>query len=513
MTPLVAGIALTGKAPMYENVYMSGLKQKAAGEAAAAKERNKQLEDIRAAITIPKGGVHNSLVNEVKDLAAETFLNATKAVESDPTRGINKAMEMILEFQSKLNVYQNTSKALDKIETPEYSKNYFSSQPFVQGIGTMNFKDVEADPVIVEDANRSGINFQRVNGLPVVSTQDFPRFDPSKSFTDWQKNTVAQYEAELGGTTNLGANKRQEILKQVNEQDAITYLEGKSLDPVEAFAWKRLHNIDITTGEGRKAAAQRFLYTQEKTQIYTRGTGRGSGTAKEELQVLTKEAVDPIKVRFGGNRSITGNKAVVLPKNTVQINLNGAYNIGEDINATELGEQDLKAFSGFEVQSIRNLPTWKGKTIKIPKGTYGDVTFDSEVTLQSGTPLPNDVKDGLFKFFEEKPPATLQAIFGSSDKNALKKMIVEKDWILGAGVDEDGNLKKETTVIPVTSERLSTIEKSYKGNAFTKVKQHLLKSAQDIKKLYDLQIISAATKGAETQPQSGFSLLQFDTFA
>lgn len=513
MTPLVAGIALTGKAPVYENVYMSGLKQKAAGEAAAAKERNKQLEDIRAAIKLPEGGVHNSLVGEVKDVAAETLFNVTKVIEADPVRGINKAWDMVLDFKSKMNVYSNTSKQLAKIETPEYNKNYFSSPQFIQGIGTKNLKDVESDPAIVENAKKAGVNIQRVNGLPVVSTIDYPRFDPAKPFVDWQKATVAQYEAEVGDPTKLGKSLRQEILKRVNEQEAMAYLEGSAADDNEVAAWQNKHNINITTPEGRKAAAQRFLYTQEKTQSYTRGTGRGSGTAKEELQVLTKEAVDPIKVRFGGNRSITGNKAVVLPKNTVQINLNGAYNIGEDINATELGEQDLKAFSGFEVQSIRNLPTWKGKTIKIPKGTYGDVTFDSEVTLQSGTPLPNDVKDGLFKFFEEKPPATLQAIFGSSDKNALKKMIVEKDWILGAGVDEDGNLKKETTVIPVTSERLSTIEKSYKGNAFTKVKQHLLKSAQDIKKLYDLQIISAATKGAETQPQSGFSLLQFDTFA
>jgi hypothetical protein len=43
MTPLVAGIALTGKAPVYENVYMSGLKQKAAGE--AARRRKRQLSD------------------------------------------------------------------------------------------------------------------------------------------------------------------------------------------------------------------------------------------------------------------------------------------------------------------------------------------------------------------------------------------------------------------------------------------------------------------------------------
>jgi hypothetical protein len=271
MTPLVAGIALTGKAPVYENVYMAGLKQKAAGEAAAAKEKNKQLEDIRAAITIPKGGVHNSLVNEVKDLAAETFLNATKAVESDPTRGINKAMEMILEFQSKLNVYQNTSKALEKIETPEYSKNYFSSPQFVQGIGTKNFKEVESDQAIVENARKAGINIQRANGLPVVSTIDYPRFDPAKPFIDWQKATVAKYEAEVGDPTKLGKSLRQEILKRVNEQEAMAYLEGSAADDNEVAAWQNKHNIDITTSEGRKAAAQRFLYTQEKAQ--TSGPG------------------------------------------------------------------------------------------------------------------------------------------------------------------------------------------------------------------------------------------------
>ena len=122
-------------------------------------------------------------------------------------------------------------------------------------------------------------------------------------------------------------------------------------------------------------------------------------------------------------------------------NLIGAYNIGEDINATKLEQQELKSFSGFQPQSIRSLPTWKGKTIEIPKGTYGGVTFDVDATLQQGMPLPGDVKDGLLEYFNDTPntksDALLKTYFGTSDRNALKKMIVDDDWILGAGIDEN----------------------------------------------------------------------------
>lgn len=501
---------------MYENVYMSGLKQKAAGEAAAAKEKNKQLEDIRAAITLPEGGVHNSLNEEVKDLAAQTFLNATKAVETDPVRGINKAMEMIFDFKSKMNVYSNTSKALAKIETPEYSKNYFSSQPFVQGIGTKNFKDVEADPAIVEDANRSGINFQRVNGLPVVSTQDFPRFDPSKSFTDWQKNTVAQYEAELGGTTNLGANKRQEILKQVNEQDAITYLEGKSLDPVEAFAWKRLHNIDITTGEGRKAAAERFLYTQEKTQSYTKPTGGAGGAGLQETFEVLDEVNSPkIDVNFGGTKTMSSEKAIPFPQVNVSVNYRGAFKIGEQLNYSKLSGDISRETDNFQVKDIRSVKSWTGKRIEIPKGDYDGINFNTNVVLEQGMPLPDDVRNVLPKYIDRLNDGALQTIFGSRDRAALKAKIVNRDWIVGSGLNQEGKAKSETIFVPATKENLLQLEKSssLSTNKYYKIRQHLKKAVDDPTILYKLNILGAATKGAETQPQSGFSLLEFDTFA
>jgi len=516
MTPLVAGIALTGKAPVYEKVYMSGLKQKAAGEAAAAKAKNKQLEDIRAAITIPKGGVHNSLVGEVKDVAAETLFNVTKVIEADPVRGINKAWDMVLDFESKMNVYQNTSKVLNKIETPEYNKNYFSSPQFVQGIGTMNFKDVEADPEIVENARKAGINIQRINGLPVMSTQDFPRFDPSEPFIDWQKATVAKNKAELGDITNLGANIRQEILKRVPEEEAIAYLEGKSKEPSEVAAWWNKHNIDITNPEGRKAAAERFLYTQEKTQSYTRPTGRANRAGLQEtFEVLDGVNSPKIDVNFGGTKTMSSEKAIPFPQVNVSVNYRGAFKIGEQLNYSKLSGDISRETDNFQVKDIRSVKSWTGKRIEIPKGDYDGINFNSNVVLEQGMPLPDDVRNVLPKYIDRLKEDALQTIFGSTDRAALKAKIVNRDWIVGSGLNQEGKAKSETIFVPATKENLLQLEKSssLSSNKYYKIRQHLKKAVEDPTILYKLNILGAATKGAETQPKSGFSLLEFDTFA
>ena len=505
MTPLVAGIALTGKAPVYENVYMSGLKQKAAGEAAKAKERSKQFDDIRAAIKIT-GPVHNSLVEEAKDLAAETFVRATEAAEKDPIRGINKAQEFLLEFQAKMNMYQNTSKTLAKLEEPQYGRTYFSSPLFVQGIGTKNFKDIESDQGIVQDAQNSGITIQRINGVPVVATQDFPRFDPSKSFVDWQKNTVSQYEAQLGDPTLLGASKRQEILKKVNEEEAISYLEGRTLeDPSEVFAWRKMHGIDITTEDGRKEAAKRFLYTQEKAQTASPGGG-GRGGFVQEMTVI-EEDVEPIRTRFGGNRVITANKAAILPLTTFMPNYNGAFITGEKAKFTKLSESQSKSYGSMQTQTIQNIPTWKGRDIELPAGTYGDVKLESSVTIMKGMPLPTDVKNGILKYIDDDKltPGALQTIFGETDKAKIKAMIVDDDWIVGSGVDAQGNAKEETTFAPANPTNLKLLSAQMQGAQKQKIAKKLIDAANNKSILYKS---TSEAKGAE-KPQS-FDLLNFE---
>jgi hypothetical protein len=529
MTPLVAGIALTGKAPMYENVYMSGLKQKAAGEAAAAKERNKQLEDIRAAIKLPEGGVHNSLVGEVKDVAAETLFNVTKVIEADPVRGINKAWDMVLDFKSKMNVYSNTSKQLAKIETPEYNKNYFSSPQFIQGIGTKNLKDVESDPAIVENAKKAGVNIQRVNGLPVVSTIDYPRFDPAKPFVDWQKATVAQYEAEVGDPTKLGKSLRQEILKRVNEQEAMAYLEGSAADDNEVAAWQNKHNINITTPEGRKAAAQRFLYTQEKAQTSGPGfnisVGGGSLSSKEatispldssadasygwsvfsipgkqgRFQVKTKEGLiakreDGENMEFASSQDainwIDKNSKKTLSGEALQVGYEASslvpkdgFYIGEKTSRTKFGERVQGNTVNAKVTRIEAIPIYTGTETK----QYG------LFVLKPGDPVLKEVLD-----------------IDPNIKNEKRLFVVaEGGKVVGSG-------GKETTIgatmyLPATKANLGAVLKGIPpaDRALRGQIEKIIKG----EKFGGAGVISAATKGAETQPKSGFSLLQFDTFA
>jgi hypothetical protein len=540
MTPLVAGIALTGKAPVYENVYMAGLKQKAAGEAAAAKEKNKQLEDIRAAITIPKGGVHNSLVNEVKDLAAETFLNATKAVESDPTRGINKAMEMILEFQSKLNVYQNTSKALEKIETPEYSKNYFSSPQFVQGIGTKNFKEVESDQAIVENARKAGINIQRANGLPVVSTIDYPRFDPAKPFIDWQKATVAKYEAEVGDPTKLGKSLRQEILKRVNEQEAMAYLEGSAADDNEVAAWQNKHNIDITTSEGRKAAAQRFLYTQEKAQTSGPGfninLGPGSQTTTSPVVSETSLTANTSFNWSPSSRSDNSGEYYVLQfaEGFGNKNLVAGDGRGNPLKfkSSKEAEEYLVNNSKFDYEAIKTLNLDVPSVgITIPAGEksftigeegsntgYGEKvesnTFNMKVNrLETVETYTGDkiLTVGLFRMEKGDIIPKEVSKYVPSDKTEKRVFVVgevETSYKTNVGARDKGG----TVYVPATKQNISAIISKLPSTE--KETRRMLEEINTGKqKLGDGKILGAATKGAERQPKSGFSLLEFDNIA
>lgn len=522
---------------MYENVYMSGLKQKAAGEAAAAKERSKQFDDIRAGIKIV-GPVHNSLVEEAKDLAAETFVKATEAVERDPIRGINKAQEFLLEFQAKMNVYQNTSKTLAKLEEPQYGKTYFSSPLFVQGIGTKNFKDIESDQGIVQDAQDSGITIQRINGVPVVATQDFPRFDPSKSFIDWQKNTVSQHEAQLGGPTRLGANRRQEILKKVNEQDAITYLEGRVLeDPSEVVAWKKMHNIDITNEAGRKEAAKRFLYTQEKAQTAGPGLsinlGGGGQVASspvvsgaaltadtgfnwspsartdqsgdyyvlqyyEKLNgknlVYADESGNPI--RFNSSREadeyLTNNgkfkyEAIQtlnldVPSVGITIPANQkSFTVGEEGSATGYGERVESNTFNMRVNRLETVETYTGgKTL-----TFG------LFRLGEGDIIPDELLN--------KVPV---------DKRQKKVFVVgevESGYKTNAGARDKGG----TVYVPATKQNISAII-----SKLPSTERETRKMLEDInsgkQKLGEGNIIGAAIKGAET-PQSTFNLLDIPT--
>ena len=157
MTPLVAGIALTGKAPVYENVYMSGLKQKAAGEAARKKELSETEKQIRNSLKITGGTYHPTFHERVKDLTSTALAKSLEAMEKDPVRGVNAALQIVNDATNVLGVYSENSKKLFEIEKPQYQKDFYAPSSFISAIGQKSFDEVMADQNLAKELEKYNI--------------------------------------------------------------------------------------------------------------------------------------------------------------------------------------------------------------------------------------------------------------------------------------------------------------------------------------------------------------------
>jgi hypothetical protein len=283
---------------------------------------------------------------------------------------------------------------------------------------------------------------------------------------------------------------------------------GMRQDPTDVAAWFYNHDVDITTDDGVKEAVKIAKYVEDKGITSRPGGGGGSGRFVQDLTVI-EEDVEPIRTRFGGDRVITADKAAILPLTTFMPNYNGAYITGEKAKFSKLSESLSKSYGSMQTQTVQNIPTWKGKDIELPAGTYGDVKLESNVTIMKGMPLPTDVKNGILKYLDDDKltTAALQTIFGETDKAKIKAMIVDDDWIVGSGVDAQGNVKEETTFVPANATNLKLLSAQMQGAQKRKIAKRLIDAAKDRSILYKA---TSEAKGAEA-PQSTFNLLDIPT--
>jgi hypothetical protein len=125
-------------------------------------------------------------------------------------------------------------------------------------------------------------------------------------------------------------------------------------------------------------------------------------------------------------------------------------------------------------------------------------------------PLPDNVSAALVDYVDNRlSDGQLVALFGTKDRAAIKAKIIDKDFMVGSGYDEEGKIKSETIFLDANSENLLQLEKSMKGKAYEKIKRHLRNAASNPKILYNVKEISQS-KGAEA-PQSTFNLLDIPT--
>ena len=506
MTPLVAGIALTGKAPVYENVYMAGLKQKAAGEAAKAKEKAKAAEDIEKSINVDPSKYHYSMQPLVKEKSAEAVTKMRDAIAEDNVRGINKANDIKRDLLIDLAGMANASNQLFEREKPAYTSTYIRPEVTFSKLNSMDIREAAKDPAVVKEL--ADYNWQ-INvddkGRVSINFSDIKNFDVRKEYNTFQGDIINQFAPQLAEKFRSGGTTRQELSQVITKERSDGYLDLISSDKSAIFNWKDKYDIDITTPEGKQKVYETFV-APERSALTSRPGGGGRGGFVQEMTVI-EEDVEPIRTRFGGNRVITANKAAILPLTTFMPNYNGAFITGEKAKFTKLSESQSKSYGSMQTQTIQNIPTWKGRDIELPAGTYGDVKLESGVTIMKGMPLPTDVKNGILKYIDDDKltPGALQTIFGETDKAKIKAMIVDDDWIVGSGVDAQGNAKEETTFAPANAINLKLLSAQMQGAQKRKIAKRLIDAANNKSILYKA---TSEAKGAE-KPQS-FDLLNFE---
>ena len=264
MTPLVAGIALTGKAPVYENVYMSGLKQKAAGEAAKAKEKAKVAEDIEKSINVDPSKYHYSMQNLVKEKSAEAVTKMRDAIAEDNVRGINKANDIKRDLLIDLAGMANASSQLFEREKPTYTSTYIRPEVTFSKLNSMDIREAAKDPEVAQELADYGwqINVDD-KGRVSINFSDIKSFDVRKDYNTFQGDIIDQFAPELAEKFKAGSTTRQELSQVITKDRSDAYLDLISSDPIggrsAVFNWKKKYNIDITTPEGKQKVYDTFV--------------------------------------------------------------------------------------------------------------------------------------------------------------------------------------------------------------------------------------------------------------
>ena len=491
---------------MYENVYMSGLKQKAAGEAAKAKEKAKAAEDIEKSINVDPSKYHYSMQPLVKEKSAEAVTKMRDAIAEDNVRGINKANDIKRDLLIDLAGMANASNQLFEREKPAYTSTYIRPEVTFSKLNSMDIREAAKDPEVAKELADYGwqINVDD-KGRVSINFSDIKNFDVRKEYNTFQGDIINQFAPELAQKFRSGGTTRQELSQVITKERSDAYLDLISSDKSAIFNWKDKYDIDITTSEGKQKVYDAFV-APERSALTSRPGGGGRGGFVQEMTVM-EEDVEPIRTRFGGDRVITANEAAIVPLTTFMPNYNGAYITGERAKFTRLSQSQSKSYGSMQTQTIQNISTWKGQDIELPAGTYGDVKLESSVTIMKGMPLPTDVKNGILKYIDDDKLTlgALQTIFGETDKAKIKAMIVDDDWIVGSGVDARGNVKEETTFVPANATNLKLLSAQMQGAQKQKIAKRLRDAANNKSILYRS---TSEAKGAE-KPQS-FDLLNFE---
>ena len=170
MTPLIAGIALQGKAPMYEKVYMAGDEKRQKRKAAKAKADADLKEKAMEGFEFDAEGIHPHYI----DASTNTFLDGfNKALELDPSSPNyeNQVMYIVTETEKKLKSFRDASEAAYTYQSEDWQDEHLYSKGVADFFSNKKFGD-PIPPEIQDEFVPYGINYGvDETGRPILNVQ------------------------------------------------------------------------------------------------------------------------------------------------------------------------------------------------------------------------------------------------------------------------------------------------------------------------------------------------------
>ena len=410
MTPLIAGIALQGKAPMYENLYKEGEQKRQARKAAKAKADADLKQKALEGFEFDAEGIHQHYI----DASTNTFLDGfNKALELDPSTPNyeNQVMYIVTETEKKLKAFRDASKAAYAYESEDWQDGHLYSKQVVDFFSNNKFGD-SVPPELQEAFASYGINYGvEETGRPILNVQSgaFKREDYVQPYQQNVDKKKAIWEAMDEGekSTYVASKKYLEQGYTIPFEMAREWIVSSAQDPRFYNNVRLTDGFDLNTEEGVIAFYEKYTPNEIRTKTGTVPQKPRDDDSGLNMNRLDDVSESEIIFRNKGNQYTAKTKLYSLIQTGVTMNVSGAIYTGENLNNVSLAPEGRN--QEVKPVDIGRFNIWKGKNATILTFEYTDEngerkTFNegNNFTLIPGLPVPDELVAYLNRTPEEE---------------------------------------------------------------------------------------------------------------
>jgi len=466
MTPLIAGIALQGKAPMYEKVYMAGDEKRQKRKAAKAKADADRKELALKGFEFNPEGIHQHYI----DASTNTFLDGfNKALELDPSTPNyeNQVMYIVTETEKKLKAFRDASEAAYTYQSEDWQDEHLYSKGVADFFSNKKFGD-PIPPEIQDEFVPHGINYGvDETGRPIL-TIDSGRFQIMDYVQPYRAN-VDEKKADWEAIPDSEKITRVANKKHLEEGRAIPYELARE-DIISYARDPRFYNnvllrdgFDLNTEEGMMAFYEKYTPNEIMQKTGTIPQPRGGGGLGLGTTGLGDGSVAEVIFRNTGNQYSTETKLYPLTQTGITMDISRGIYTGENLNQVSLARKGRN--QEVKPVNIGRFNIWKGKNATILTFEYTDENGEKKrfnegnnFTLIPGLPVPDELVEYLNRTPEEEVNRAMPNV-SLNDVSNEWRIVGESDF-----VTEKKSAGTEQILVPATKNNMDIYLRNLPSN-------------------------------------------------